>query len=192
MVAAYSEPLWEEHMQIELSIPLIEATLDPYRAEIGADFAGYRNHVYRVVHFCFALRPCDADERRKILIAACFHDLGIWTNHTVDYLEPSREHAEAYLRARGLSAWQEEILTMIEMHHKISSFHSNALPLVDVFRKADLVDFSLGFVRFNLSTATVKAVKASFANEGFHRRLLSLARGWFVHHPFSPPPFMKW
>jgi hypothetical protein len=179
-------------MQIEPSIPLIDETLECYRADIGADFAGYRNHVYRVVHFCFALYPCEADARRKIVIAGCFHDLGIWTNHTVDYLQPSCEHASAYLRARGLSAWQDEIVTMIDMHHKIRPFQSDAMPLVEVFRKADLVDVSLGLVRFDLASATVKAVKAGFPDEGFHRRLIALARGWFLKHPGRPPPFMKW
>jgi len=179
-------------MQIESSIPLIDETLDPYRATIGADFAGYRNHVYRVVHFCFALHPCDADARRKIAIAACFHDLGIWTNNTVDYLPPSREQAGAYLRGHGLSPWQEEIVTMIDMHHKITSLQSHTPPLAEVFRKADLVDVSLGFIRFKLSTATVKAVKGAFPDERFHMRLVDLARGWFSKHPFSAPPFIKW
>jgi hypothetical protein len=54
------------------------------------------------------------------------------------------------------------------------------------------VDVSFGFVRFSLASATVKAVKAGFPDEGFHGRLIGLARGWFLKHPFSPPPFMKW
>ena len=80
---------------IEDPIPLLEDLLGSYRAELGADFPGYRNHVYRMAHFCLALRRCDDTERRKILTAAAFHDLGIWVNRTVDYLPPSVALAEA-------------------------------------------------------------------------------------------------
>jgi hypothetical protein len=42
-----------------------------------------------------------------LVIAACFHDLGIWTDHTFDYLSPSAGLARDYLQRYGLSAWQE-------------------------------------------------------------------------------------
>lgn len=37
----------------------------------------------------------------KYAIAAVFHDIGIWTNHTLDYLDPSAGQAKAYLTETG-------------------------------------------------------------------------------------------
>lgn len=58
-----------------------------------------------MIHFCFALHPCNAEERKKIIIAACFHDLGIWANGTVDYLPPSIALTESYLKQNNLEPW---------------------------------------------------------------------------------------
>lgn len=71
------------------SIPLLEQILIPWRSSIGADYEGYKNHVYRMIHYCFALHACNETAQQKIIIAACFHDLGIWSEQTIDYLPPS-------------------------------------------------------------------------------------------------------
>ena len=44
-------------MTIEEHIPLLEEILGAWRGQIGDAYSGYRNHVYRVVHFCTALHP---------------------------------------------------------------------------------------------------------------------------------------
>ncbi len=173
-------------------LPLVEETLSPWRDRIGADYLGYRNHVYRMLHFCFALRDCNDEERRKLSLAACFHDIGIWSAGTVDYLPPSIAEAKRHLHAVGLASWQEEIALIIDLHHQFRPYKDPRWPLVEVFRQADLVDFSLGVVRFGLPSDIVRTVKAAFPNAGFHKRLMQLAGGWFAKHPFSPPPFMKW
>ena len=76
-------------MEMESHLPLLDEILATWQPVIGADYPGYSNHVYRMVLFCFALRDCTDDERRKVIIAGCFHDLGIWSDRTVDYLPPS-------------------------------------------------------------------------------------------------------
>lgn len=179
-------------MEIETQIPLLDEILDRWKPELGADHAGYRNHVYRVIHFCFGLRVCGQEERRKLVIAGCFHDLGIWANGTIDYLPPSMDLARQYLRTNQLEGWSDEIDLIIDMHHKFRSYRDDRYPLVEVFRKADLVDVSLGMVRSGLPAEYVRQVKAQFPNAGFHKRLGQLAAGWFSRHPLSPPPFMKW
>jgi hypothetical protein len=179
-------------MAIEASIPLLEDILGKWKKELGDDYAAYRNHVYRMLHFCFALRECGEEERRKLVIAGCFHDLGIWSDGTVDYLPPSVLRAGEYLKANGLEAWSEEVGLMIDMHHKLRQYRDARYPLVEVFRKADLVDVSLGLVKFGVPAAYVKEVKAQFPNAGFHQRLKQLASQWFAKHPLSPPPFLKW
>ena len=179
-------------MAIEASIPLVEDILGQWKQQLGDDYTAYKNHVYRMLHFCFALRECGEEERRKLVIAGCFQDLGIWSDGTVDYLPPSIVRAREYLKANGLEAWSEEIELMIDMHHKLRQFQDARFPLAEVFRKADLVDVSLGLVKFGLPASTVNSVKAQFPNAGFHKRLLQLAGGWFAKHPVSPPPFLKW
>lgn len=88
--------------------------------------------------------------------------------------------------------WIPEIELMIDMHHKLRSYSDEQYPLVEVFRKGDLVDFSLGVVKFGLSNSSIKKVKDTFPNAKFHKFLLKGALEWFSKHPFSPPPFMKW
>jgi hypothetical protein len=51
------------HMTLEKHIPLLEDILDPWQQALGKDFLGYKNHVYRVVHFCLALHANDDQER---------------------------------------------------------------------------------------------------------------------------------
>ena len=69
----------------------------------------YRNHVYRVTHLCLPVAGDNAVELEKLAVAAVFHDLGIWTNHTFDYIGPSVALAREHLATRGLSDWIPEI-----------------------------------------------------------------------------------
>src|SRR6476661_4919673 len=109
-------------MTIEDRIPLIEDILDKWKGKIGGDFAGYKNHVYRMTNFCFALGEKSAEEREKIIIAGCFHDIGIWAGETFDYLPPSIFPAKEYLRQNGLAKWIPEIELMIDQHHKLRAY----------------------------------------------------------------------
>ncbi|MEL7833483.1 hypothetical protein [Fodinibius sp. Rm-B-1B1-1] len=69
------------------------------------------------------LNDCPSEQQQKIEIAVCFHDIEIWT---------------------------EEIKVMILRHHKIRKIEEYDSPLIELFRKGDVVDFSLGLVRFGL------------------------------------------
>ena len=179
-------------MLIEERIPLLEEILGKWKKEIGKDYQAYKNHVYRVVHFCLALRHCNEKEREKIIIAGCFHDLGIWTNDTVDYLQPSILLAKEYLKRRNIEQWFIEIELIIDMHHKIRKYEDAGHPLVEVFRRADLVDVSLGVIKWGLPADYIKSIKVRFPNSGFHKRLTQLAVRWFLEHPLNPLPFTKW
>ena len=179
-------------MAIEEHIALLDEILGKWKDEIGKDYVGYKNHVYRMVNFCFALHDCTPDERQKVIIAGCFHDLGIWTSKTFDYLPPSIVLAQAYLGQNNLEAWRAEIALMIDMHHKLRRYADARYPLVEVFRQGDLVDFSLGFVKCGLPGEFVKAVKKQFPNAGFHKRLVQLEVGWLPGHLLNPLPILKW
>ena len=179
-------------MDIETSHPLIEEILSVWKDRIGDDYLGYRGHVYRMFNFCLALRPSTEEEKTKLAIAACFHDIGLWSDDTVDYIPPSVAQVRKYLSEAGLEAWSEELGLMVEMHHKVRAYRDERYPLVELFRKGDLVDFSLGVFTFGLPRSYVKSVKETIPNNGFHKFLMRGARDWFSKHPLSPPPFMKW
>ena len=179
-------------VRIEEHIPLLEEILGKYQDRIGIQFDAYRNHVYRVLNYCFVFHPCDGDDKRKLIIAGCFHDLGIWPDDNVDYLAPSIALANEYLTATNQTQWAAEITQMIDLHHQCRSITNAASPLVEVFRKGDWVDASLGWCRFGLSRALVRQVSRAFPNLGFHRNLVRLATKQFFRHPLNPLPMMKW
>jgi predicted metal-dependent HD superfamily phosphohydrolase len=105
--------------------------------------------------FCLMLEPCSVQDQRKIEIAASFHDIGIWTDNTLDYLPPSVPPAHKYLDENGLADWAQEISEMILQHHKLRKIKDGSTPMVELFRKGDLVDFSKGMVRFGLPRKAV-------------------------------------
>ena len=179
-------------MKVEENIPLLEDIFSEWKSTIGNEYQGYRNHVYRMIHFCLALRNCNDEEREKIIIAGAFHDIGIWINDTVDYIPPSLPPAMEYLKKRNLETWSDEIKLMITEHHKIREYKDPAYPLVEIFRKGDLVDFSFGLYKFGISKAYINQVKATFHNADFHKNLGKRAAKWFMKHPLNPAPMMKW
>lgn len=179
-------------MRIERNIPLIEEILEEWRENIGIDYNGYKNHVYRVVNYCFNMRKNNQDDNEKIIIAACFHDLGIWANDTFDYLDPSIELAKEYLKKKDQEHWCHEIELMINMHHKITKYRDRAFPLVEVFRKADWIDVSKGKRKFGLSKEIISTMIDEFPNSGFHKKLIKLTKEEFMRNPLKPLPMMKW
>ncbi len=180
-------------MRIDSNIALIEDILAKYKDVIREDFLPYKNHVYRVIHFCFLLKQdLDAEQREKVIIAAGFHDLGIWTNDTLDYLPPSVICAKEYLKQRNLEQWSVEIALMIDLHHKLTPVEDDHHPLVEVFRRADLIDVALGTVKFGLPKDDIENVRSKFPNSGFHKRLTQLAVRELFRNPLKPFPFVKW
>ena len=171
---------------------LVHDLFEPYRQTLGSDFDGYRNHCFRVFNFCLALSGNRPDDEEKIAIAAVFHDLGIWTDKTFDYIPHSRRLVRRYLEENGCSRWIDEVDTMIAQHHKLTTFKANPAWLVEPFRKADLTDLSGGLIRFRLDDGFVSDVLDEFPNAGFHKTLVRLSLQRMRSHPFNPLPMMKW
>lgn len=182
-----------DQLTIENRLPLIEKILGGWKSEIGRDYAGYKNHVYRMINFCFALHEFKREEEReKIIVAGCFHDLGIWSDDTFDYLPPSLILAKDYLMKNNLDQWISEIELMIGMHHKLKKYEDPENPLIEVFRQGDLVDFSLGIAKCGLPKSYIRSVKKQFPNAGFHKCLVRVSSRWFLKHPLNPIPVLKW
>jgi hypothetical protein len=171
------------------SIPTVDDVLHDHATALGDDFVAYRNHVYRVVNLCVAF--AGRRELEKIAVAAVFHDLGIWTNGTFDYIAPSIALAHDYLVARACEGWTAEITGMIADHHKITK--STAVPgsLIEAFRRADWIDVTRGLRGFGVPRPFVARVFASWPSAGFHWRLVTLTLDRFRSHPLTPLPMVR-
>lgn len=180
-------------MIVQTQIPLLDDILSSWRDRIGVDFEGYKNHVYRMLNICFYMLPnATDDECKKLIIAAAHHDIGIWSDKTVDYLPPSVAQAKLYLENNGLTPWSDEISVIIDEHHKIRHTAYPQFPLVELFRRADLVDFSLGLVKHGVPKVFIVELKSAFPNAGFHKNLLRLTWQQIKKQPLNPAPMMKW
>ena len=168
---------------------IIDRILDTYKHDLGNAFEQYRNHVYRVFNFTMPYLSSN-QEIETISIAAAFHDLGIWTNKTFDYLEPSILLAKQYAAAnRTDAATIHEIETIISLHHKLTRIKTSAL--AETFRQADLVDLSLGIIRCGRTRKTVSKIKRAFPNKGFHLNLTKLFVKNLIKNPLRPLPMYK-
>lgn len=172
---------------------LIETILQEYQTIIDRDYQGYLNHCKRVAACCLILsQDSREDTIRKIAIAVAFHDIGIWTSKTIDYLEPSVKVMLSYLTLHRLLDWQIEITLMITEHHKLTRTKCSEYPLVEYFRQADYADFSLGLLRSNISRSEFKKLTSQYPNAGFHKTLVCLGLKRFLQKPWSPLPMFKW
>lgn len=177
-------------VKIRTDVAMIDAILEPARPEIGEAYLGYRNHCYRVYNFCAAFAG-EAGDSDKIAVAAAFHDLGIWTDQTFDYLAPSRRLVREYLILIKRPQWTEELEAMIEYHHRMRSYPGNPGWLVEPFRRADWVDVSLGMLSMGLPRSYIAEVRSALPNAGFHKTLVLLTARRMKKHPFSPLPMIK-
>jgi hypothetical protein len=172
-------------------IPLLDEVLEAHAVELGGDFTAYRNHAYRVVNLCVALSPGEPAQLEKIATAAAFHDLGIWTDCTFDYLGPSAELACAHLTRAGREEWAPEVTEMIFEHHKISPYRGQRHRLVEPLRRADWVDVSKGLITFGLPRELLREVFSTWPSVGFHKRLVRLGLNRLRTHPWNPLPMVR-
>lgn len=179
-------------MQLINDLSLLDKILQDYKVQIGEDFIGYRNHLYRMLNFANYLGRLGSTDLEKMMVAAAFHDIGIWTKSTVDYIEPSVSEAQHWLRGSEYAADEADILDMISLHHKVRPVKDHASPLVELFRKADLVDFSLGMIKCGVPSEFIKTVKQAYPNAGFHKCLMRLSWQQLKSQPLNPLPMMKW
>jgi len=166
---------------------IIDGLLEKFRPVIGEDFNKYRNHVYRVFLNCLLIDGDNANEE-KYAIAAVFHDIGIWTDHTIDYLAPSIEQAKIYLTESGKQELIDEVSLMIHWHHKTSKYQGANEQSVESFRKADWIDVSLALLTFGADKKQLAENKQEFPNLGFHLFLIKATTKNFFKHPLNPLP----
>lgn len=167
----------------------INSILSAHLVMMGPDMERYRNHVYRVYNF--ALYFNKGEEAELLAVAAAFHDIGIWTDKTFDYLEPSIKLAVEYAGAHPeLYLSPEKLTQVIEFHHKITSVKLNTT--AEHFRRADIADLTFGLIRCGMHKQVYKDAVKKFPIKGFHWKLVKLTLKQLTVNPLKPLPMFKW
>ena len=167
----------------------IDLILNSYKTDLGDSFEQYRNHVYRVYNFAIQ-RLTNQKDINTLNIAVAFHDLGIWTNKTFDYIKPSIDLAKQYCMKQSIdSITIAEIELIIEDHHKLTKIKKSEL--AEIFRQADLVDLTFGLISNQIDTKNIRIIKETFPNKGFHLKLFRLFIKNLIQNPLKPLPMYK-
>lgn len=175
-------------MDIATRHPLVEDVLA--RWDLGAALAAYRGHAYRVFNYARRI-AASRHYDDELACASAFHDIGIWTDRTFDYLPPSIARATEYVRAHAPELSAERVSAIVRNHHVLRRIGvGEDATVVEAFRLADRVDVSRGWLRGGLDRTFVLEVEATFPYQGFHGILVRTALGWFVRHPLRPLPML--
>jgi hypothetical protein len=180
---------------------IIERLFLPWRLSLGGAYDPYKGHVYRVLNYtCALLESSDVELddygstkeiQERVAIAAAFHDVSVWLDSTFDYLGPSKERANTWLDEKGKSSWKPEIGLMIDMHHKQTVYKGEHYRLVEAFRRADLIDLTMGLQKSGLKSDFITEVHYAFPYKGFHWLLVKGVGSWVLRHPLKPLPMMR-
>lgn len=163
---------------IKTKRPHVEALLARYQAQIGADLPGYRNHVYRAISYAMHFLAQASDAERLVETAFAYHDIGLWTDGALAYLEPSETLALADNQRHGWGLDPGMLAGAIHWHHKLTPYRGPHQDVIEACRKADWIDASQGMLRKGLARSNIRAVEAAFPNLGFHATLLRLAKDY--------------
>jgi hypothetical protein len=172
------------------AIRVAEAILADYRQTIGSEYTAYRNHVCRIIAFSAALGY--RGDATLLGIAAAYHDLAIWHDQTIDYLEPSVALAHRDARLMTLRGDARQLVAaMIVNHHKILPYRGEGSIAVNAIRKADWIDVSRGRLRLGLSKEFIMSVRERYPDAGFSAVLRNLLRRWRAQNPWKLPPMLR-
>ncbi|MEM9004814.1 MAG: phosphohydrolase [Cyanobacteria bacterium P01_F01_bin.86] len=163
---------------IKLERPRVEELFAPYEAMIGQDFPGYRNHVYRAITYAMHFLDDAIAYEQLVETAFVYHDIGLWSDHALAYLEPSEALALADNEKYGWGLDAEVLRGAIHWHHKIFPYQGPHQTVIEACRKADWIDATKGNLSKGLSKAAIAQVEAAFPNLGFHDTLLRLAKDY--------------
>ena len=158
--------------------PYVEELLKRYEDLISKDFPGYRNHVYRAITYAMHFLGNAVEYEKLVETAFVYHDIGLWTDHELAYLEPSEAVAIADNQKLGLGLDPDLLRDAIHWHHKIFPYTGPHRDIIEACRKADWIDASKGMLRKGKSRAAIREVEAAFPNLGFHNSLMRPAKDY--------------
>jgi hypothetical protein len=163
-------------ISIKLERHRVEELLARYKSQIGIDFPGYRNHIYRAITYAMYFLDNKIEHEQLVETAFVYHDIGLWTDHELAYLEPSEAVAIADNRQYRWGLDADILRGVIHWHHKIFPYRGPNQNVIEACRKADWIDASKGKLRKGIAKSAVTAVESAFPNLGFHDSLLRLAK----------------
>ena len=175
--------------QVQRAHDTAHALFDRYADVFAADLPIYRGHVHRVIGLVGL--QCDVSEAAAapLGLAAFFHDAGIWFDHTWDYLAPSVRRALADLSPAD-TAQAELVSALISEHHRLRrARHSD--PLVEAFRRADLIDITAGLISAGVPREQYRTLVETYPSRGFRPMLLKAFGRGLRESPWNPMPMMK-
>lgn len=173
-------PPTHRHLALDTTLDIlthvdrIESLLERHADAIGDDLGPYRGHVYRVLHYARCILDGDESDRATIDVALVHHDIGLWTDREVAYLEPSIARAERDVEELGLDVDLEMLRPIIMWHHKITPYRGPHARVVNAVRRADWCDATKGIVRKGVDRRTVARTVDAIPYDGFHDVLLRI------------------
>jgi hypothetical protein len=174
-------------------LPLLDELLDPHREGLGVGYWGYRAHCYRMVNWARFLTAPSPFREEKLAIMTVLHDLPFFLTGDLDYLGKACELATDYLKEVGREEWTDEMLLMINNHHKMRSYVGPYEPLVEACRKADWIDVTFTKLRFGIPRRLVVEVRARFPmNEAYKAVAMPNIAKYASTHLSRPLPMMRW
>jgi hypothetical protein len=163
---------------IKLKRPRVEQLFAPYEQVIGDDLPSYRNHVYRTITYAMHFLDNLADYEPVVETVFVYHDIGLWSDHELAYLEPSEALALADNQKYGWGLNPDLLRGAIHWHHKILRYQGPHQKVIEACRKADWIDATQGKLRKGMSRVAIADVEAAFPNLGFQDMLLRLAKDY--------------
>jgi len=149
----------------------LDLYLSEYKSLIGDDFAGYRGHLYRVLNYTLYFLNYDETNRDIIEFALVHHDIGLWSDQELAYLEPSIERAKQMNADKKLGYDDNLVFDLIFNHHKVTSYKKKNAPLVNAFRKADWIDATKGRITKGMPLEFIHCVNGKIPANGFYDTL---------------------
>ena len=114
--------------------PRVDELLSHYESAIGADYPGYRNHVYRTVTYAMHFLDGAVEDERLVETAMVYHDIGLWTDHELAYLEPSEAVALADNENFGWGLDPAVLRGAIHWHHKVLPYRGPHERIIEACR----------------------------------------------------------
>jgi hypothetical protein len=173
----------------------LETLIEPYASTFGrtSDFEGYRNHCMRMLNIILRLSADEPNRREIGEIALAFHDVTVFPDRTLDYLDSSAHLARKHLERIGHLEWDDRISLMIQMHHKITPYRGPHANLVEAMRKADWVDVSFGTLAWGIPRPWLRELRSLLPLHTFYPRALFPVIGMYMmRNPLRPLPNFRW
>ena len=118
-----------------------------------------------------------------IALALVYHDIALWSDKKLSYIEPSVDRAKKDLKSVLDEADLKLVEDIIYWHHKITPYKGEHEDIVNAVIKSDLIDFSRGIITKGMPRKHIAKVSALLPNAGFHQTLMEIGfrfYGWNV------------